>query len=174
MKVDPLFFKKIIRLFSGKKYERNIKVAYEMSDVLFSYTKGMVLVSIFIFTADTIGAYALGIPLPFLLGIIAGITNVIPYLGPVIGGIPIVLFGLSVDIKTGLLALLLAVIVQSIESVFLQPKILGKKTQLKPTSVLVGVLIFSSIFGIVGFVIATPSMALIGILLRHSKYDVRL
>ena len=78
MKVDPLFFKKIIRLFSGKKYERNIKVAYEMSDVLFSYTKGMVLVSIFIFTADTIGAYALGIPLPFLLGIIAGITNVIP------------------------------------------------------------------------------------------------
>ena len=98
----------------------------------------------------------------------------VPYLGPVLGGIPIVLFGFSVDVKTGLLAFVLAVVVQSIESVFLQPKILGKKTNLKPTSVLVGVLIFSSVFGLVGFVIATPSMAMIRILLKHSKYDIRL
>ncbi|MBL0701718.1 MAG: AI-2E family transporter [Spiroplasma sp.] len=170
----PKFYIHTLKLLSGKQYEKNLMVSKEISYVLFEYIKGVSIICTFIFLFTTTTTFFLGIPLPLLLGVIAGLLNMIPYLGPFLGGVPIFLFALSVDVKTAVLAVILIVIIQSIESLFLQPTILSKKTKMKPTSILIGIMIFSSLFGLVGMIISTPVIASINVLLKNSKYDVTL
>ena len=102
-----------------------------------------------------------GLRAPLLFGLFCGITNVIPYAGPYIGGAPAVIVGFSRGPVVGVLTLISIIIIQFLEGNFLQPVIMSKTTKLHPVTIIVGLLIFGHFFGIVGMVISTPLIAVL-------------
>lgn len=146
----------------------------EANHYLFSYVKGTMLVSLLIFSLNSIAFVIVGLKSPLLFGLICGITNIIPYLGPYLGGIPAVIVGFTQGIPTGLLTLLVIVISQTIEGNFIQPMVMSKSMKLHPVTIVVGLLIMGYFFGIVGMIVSTPVIAILKSLLVFfdKKYTI--
>ena len=101
-----------------------------------------------------------------VFGLFCAITNIIPYVGPYIGGVPAVIVGLSISPMTGLFALIAVVIAQLLESYFLQPVVMGKTMKLHPVTIMIGLLIFGHFFGIIGMILATPVISILKTILQ--------
>ena len=127
-----------------------------------------------VFVVTSLGFMLVGLKGALLFGLFCGITNVIPYAGPYIGGAPAVIVGFSQGPLTGLLTLLVVFIVQFLEGNLLQPVIMSKTTKLHPVTIMVGLLIFGHFFGIVGMVLSTPIIAAIKIIMIYfiEKYEL--
>ena len=135
---------------------------------------GTLLVALMVFICDTIGFAMVGLNAPLLFGIFCGLTDLIPYIGPYIGGAAAVIVGFSQGSFTGIAVLIICVIVQLVENYILQPIVMSKTTQLHPVTIIVGLLVFAYYFGIVGMIIATPCIALLKVIFRFivKKYDL--
>ena len=121
---------------------------------------GTLLVATMVFICDSIGFWIVGLQAPLLFGLLCGITDIIPYVGPYIGGAVAVIIGFAQSPLTGFLTLIVAIIVQLIENNILQPIIMSKTMKLHPVTIIVGLLIFEHFFGIIGMILATPCIAL--------------
>ena len=146
----------------------------KIDDALRSFVTGSILDCTFIFIISSIGLYFAGLKAPLLFGLFCGITNIIPYAGPYIGGIPAVLVGFSQGITTGILTLIVLCVIQFLEGNFLQPVILSKTTKLHPVTIILGLLIFGNLWGILGMIISTPLLAALKAikLFFDEKYDI--
>lgn len=127
-----------------------------------------------VFVVTSLGFMLVGLKGAVLFGLFCGITNIIPYAGPYIGGAPAVIVGFSQGPVTGLLTLLVVFVVQFLEGNLLQPVIMSKTTKLHPVTIMVGLLIFGHFFGIVGMVLSTPLIAAIKIIVIYfiEKYEL--
>ena len=134
---------------------------YTMNTTLFSYVRGILTVAFFVFIADYIGFLLLGVKAPLLFAAFCGVTDIIPYAGPYIGGIPVAILSLTQSTTTGVLVIIYIVMVQLLESMVLQPIIMSKTMKLHPVTILIGLLIFGHFFGVIGMIFATPFIALI-------------
>ncbi len=121
---------------------------------------GTLMVATMVFICDSIGFWIVGLQAPLLFGLLCGITDIIPYVGPYIGGAVAVIIGFAQSPLTGFLTLIVAIIVQLIENNILQPIIMSKTMKLHPVTIIVGLLIFEHFFGIIGMILATPCIAL--------------
>ena len=133
----------------------------KMNSILRNFVKGSLIDSFIVFIVSSIGFLLVGLKSPFLFGLFCGITNVIPYAGPYIGGAPAILIGLSQGSTVGILTLVVIVVVQTIEGNFLQPIIMSKTTKLHPVTIMLGLLLFGYFFGIIGMFISTPIIGVI-------------
>ena len=146
--------------FIPKKF-RNTTIALldEVNGSLRSYVKGAILDCSLIFVLSSLAFWAVGLQAPMLFGLFCGLTNIIPYAGPYIGGAPAVIVGLTQSPTIGILSLVVIVIIQFLEGNFLQPLIMSKTTKLHPVTIMLGLLVFGYFFGIVGMLISTPVIA---------------
>lgn len=131
----------------------------QINETLVGYVQGTLFVSLAIFIASYIGFLIIGVEAPLLFAAFCGITNIIPYIGPFIGGVPVALVALSQSTPTGVLIIIYMVGIQWLESMILQPIIMSKAMKLHPVTILIGLLIFGHFFGIIGMIIATPIIA---------------
>lgn len=151
--------------FVPKKFKNDVKgITTSMNSSVRSYVIGVFLLATLIFIVCSIGFSIVGIKAPILFGFICGITDLIPYIGPWIGGAIAVLVGFSSGIDTGLFTLLVVFVAQMLESYVLQPVIMSKVTKLHPVTIIVGLLVFEHFFGIIGMIIATPVIACLKII----------
>ncbi len=136
---------------------------------------GTLIVASFVFVFSSFGFLALGIDNPFVYGLICGITDLIPYIGPYIGGIPAVLVGFSISKNIGILTIVLLVITQSLENYILQPIVMSKQTKLNPLVIILGLLLFGELFGIIGLLVATPILTLLKVIIIFikTKYQMK-
>jgi len=108
-----------------------------------------------------------------VFGVILMTTNLIPYVGPFLGGVPVILIVALNDTTPNYWVTwsmgLLILFVQSLESLFLQPYVMGKQTKLHPVTILLGLAVFGSLFGLVGFLISTPIISTGRGLIRYYK-----
>lgn len=128
----------------------------EVNSSLRRFVQGAFADSTLIFVVSSIGLWICGLRAPLLFGLFCGITNVIPYAGPYIGGVPAVIVGFSQSPTIGICVLITIVIIQFLEGNFLQPLIMSKTTKLHPVTIILGLLVFGHFFGIFGMVISTP------------------
>ncbi len=135
---------------------------------------GTLLVSTIVFVITSIGFTIVGLEAPLLFGLFCGITNLIPYIGPYIGGGAAAIVGFTQSVALGIAIIVIALIVQLLESTILQPMVMSKTMKLHPVTIIIGLLIFGYFFGIVGMILATPCMALIKVLIRFFtlKYNL--
>ncbi len=135
---------------------------------------GTLLVAIMVFVCDSIGFAIVGLQAPVLFGLFCGITDLIPYVGPYIGGAVAVLIGFSQSTFIGVMTLIICVVVQCVENFILQPIVMSKTMKLHPVTIIIGLLLFSHFFGILGMILATPCIALLKVIWEfiQSKYDV--
>lgn len=145
-----------------KKYQKDTReLGNEINNSLRKFINGALIDAFFVFVITSIAFAIVGLRAPLLFGLFCGITNVIPYAGPYIGGIPAVIVGLAKGPITGILTLVSIVVIQFLEGNFLQPVIMSKTTKLHPVTIIVGLLIFGHFFGIIGMVISTPLIAVL-------------
>src|SRR5574344_636782 len=138
------------------------------------YVQGALIDCTLVFVVTSIGLWAVGLNAPLLFGLFCGITNIIPYAGPYIGGAPAVIVAFSQNPIIGVLTLLVIVLIQFIEGNFLQPLIMSKITKLHPVTIMLGLLIFGYLWGIIGMLISTPLISVIKVIIDYldEKYDI--
>lgn len=118
------------------------------------YFFGMLIDSVLIFVISIIGFSIIGVEYTLVIALFISITNLIPIIGPYIGGIPALIIGFSVSPSMGVSALIVVVIVQIIESNFLQPIILKNIISLHPLEGILGISLFGALFGIIGMILS--------------------
>ena len=141
----------------------------DIDKVLGGFIKGQITVAAFVGILTGIGCFFIGVPYALTIGLVAGITNIIPYFGPWLGGIlPVVLAFMERPLMA-LWVVILILVIQQIESAFLSPQIMSHSVGLHPLLVMFSVLFFGSMFGILGMIIGVPLMGVLKILLGYVK-----
>lgn len=133
------------------------------------YFLGMLIDSIIIFIISLIGLTIIDLDYALVLSIFIALTNLIPIIGPYIGGIPAVIVGFSASFTIGLSALIVVILTQLIESNFVQPLILKNVISLHPLEGILGISLFGALFGIIGMILSP--ILIVGIKLLFSPYD---
>lgn len=167
--IDPETYKQGIGLLFTKKRADRVNEALETSgNALWNWLSGQFIAMAFVGIVVTIGLMIIGVPLPFVLGIIAGLSEFIPIIGPWIGAVPGILLALSVDGQTALYTAILYLVVQQLESNIMTPLIQQHMVHIPPAIVILSVVAFGLVFGIAGVILATPlaviAMVLVGML----------
>ncbi len=151
-----------------------ITLTDRLNKTLKSYVQGTLLIMLLLFIFQSITLAIAGLSSPMLFGMFCAVTNVLPYIGPYIGGIPAIIVGFTISPATGIFTLLAVVIAQFLESYFLNPIVMSKTMKLHPVTIMIGLLIFGHFFGILGMVLATPIISCIKIIFNffNEKYEI--
>lgn len=162
-KVHPILIKAI------PSRKRIALTAYltDLNNLLGRFVKGMLLDSLILGTIATTAFFIVGVNNALLFGLFITLTNMIQYIGPFIGGIPVVIVAFIQDFQLGLIVAFIVIAVQLLESLFLQPLIVGNAIKVNPVVTLGGILLFSALFGFVGALLATPIIILLKITFIH-------
>jgi len=134
------------------------KLLIKINNLLRGYVKGTVMSSFIIFILSTIVFYIVGIKEALLFGIICGITDIIPIIGPYIGAVLPIIVSFTKGISYGIVVSILLLIIQTIEGNILQPVIMSKSVNIHPVTTIVSLLVFGHFLGIIGMVIAVPTV----------------
>ncbi|MSQ06101.1 MAG: AI-2E family transporter [Dehalococcoidia bacterium] len=136
-------------------------------DVVGAHMRSQLLLGLVVGTVMGVGLYFLGVPYSLLLGVVAGITELIPILGPWLGGAVGILVTLATAPDKVLWVLLLYLAVQQVESLLLVPRIQGHALRLHPMLIMLIVVVASQLAGIWGIIIGPPLVAVVRDLVRY-------
>ena len=166
--------KKIFNYIPIKNKEGFDYIIGKLNIAFRSFVQGTLFISLIIMILSSIFYGIIGLPSALLFGLICGITNIIPYIGPWIGGAICVIVGLTVSPLTGILAGVVAFAIQQVDGMILQPLIMSKTMKLHPVTIMIGLLVFGYLFGILGMIFATPIMASVKIIASYynEKYNL--
>lgn len=159
----------IKKILLKKNYQILYKTISEINTMLLSYIKGYLLVILILFSASSIAMKILDIKYAFIFGLIIGLTDIIPFIGPYIGGSIPVIYTLSTDNSKTIYLIITIVLIQIIESNILTPNIQSHQVNVHPILILLGLTIFGSLFGFIGMIIATPLVSSIKIVYTNFK-----
>ena len=125
-------------------------------------------------TIVTVGLLVIGFPYPFILGFVAGITNILPYIGPVIGFVPAFLVALmSQDPNISMLGMSIIFIAANlIDMVLVFPLLVSKVVNLNPIIVVVSVIVGGQVGGVVGMIVIIPFIAFFKLLFEEIYKDL--
>lgn len=167
-----LIKKTVVQTFPLSWQGEILGIGREVNSALSGFVRGQLLICLFVGLGLTFGLFLLGVPYSLVIGLVAGITNIIPYFGPVVGALPAVLAAATISATHILYVLLLFVVVNQFEAVILAPLILEERVGLHPIIVIFAVLSGGALFGIIGTLIAVPIAAIIKVLFLYcrSKY----
>lgn len=157
-------------LFGKEKTKGVITVVNTLEVKLGSWARGQLLLMLLIGMLSYIGFIVLGIPYALPLAMLAGIFEIIPYIGPILASIPAIILGFSISPFLGFAAVGLAVLIQQLENYVFVPKITEKSTGVSPIITLLSLAIGFRLAGIVGMIISIPIVIIIQTLVQY-KYS---
>ena len=161
--------KKIIyALFKRERANRIIRVASLSNRTFTGFVSGKLIDSLLIGIICFVALTAMRMPYALLISVIIGVTNIIPFFGPVIGAVPSVLIVLLVDPRKALLLLIFIVALQQFDGNILGPRILGDSTGLPNFWVMFAIIVGGGLFSFTGMLVSVPVFAVIYALLRES------
>ena len=128
---------------------------------------GNIAISIICGTIYGLAAWALDLPFPLALALIAGLLDLVPMVGATVAGVILVLVALSVGMTEAVIMLAIVLVYQQFENYVLQPTILGRAADISGFFVIASVIVFGTLLGVVGAIIAVPIVASIQIVVRE-------
>ena len=162
-----------LRRLIPRHYEKTtLGIVGECHNVLGAFVKGQFLVMFLLGVVYAVGLQLIGLEGGLIIGMVAGLASIIPYLGFGVGIIAAViatLFQFGIDWTHLALVIIVFMIGQAIEGYILQPFLLGDKIGLSPVAVVFAVLAGAQLAGFLGMLIALPVAAVIVVLLRHAR-----
>lgn len=162
--------KYLLKLLPPSMRDDTAHVLHEADHQISSYIQGQILVAICIGIMVTIGFLIIGLDYAVVLGALAMLTSVVPYLGPIIAITPAVIIAV---VSAPIMLLKLAVvwtIVQFVEGKFISPQIMGKSLHIHPITIIFVLLTAGSMFGVPGVILGIPSYAIIKVFVTHLFY----
>ncbi len=156
-KIQRTFFELIPNRFKERAIERIEK----MDDILSSFIRGQAIVVLILAVLYSLGLSLIGLPFAVLIGVFAGLGDIIPYFGTVVGFIVSLIVGFTSFESTEKLLLIVLVfaVVKGSENWYFYPKIVGKEVGLHFVWVLLAIIIFGKFFGFWGLLVAIPTAA---------------
>ncbi|MEX2557445.1 MAG: AI-2E family transporter [Actinomycetota bacterium] len=151
-------------------------LAENIGNVLGSFFRGQLLVALFVGIASAVGLTVIGIPFAAVVGLIAGVFNLVPLIGPFIGAIPAVILALLSDQPIDALwAGLWLLTVQQVDNHIISPNVMARTVKLHPITVMLALLAAGSLFGLFGMLLIVPGVATVKMLAGHfwNKRSVR-
>ena len=141
-----------------------MQVFHEVQHVLSRYIRGQILMSCIIATLTFIGMWALGVPYPMVIGVLAAITEWVPIVGPIVGAIPAILLGATIDLGLAVKVLVFYVIIQQIDSHLIMPQVMGAVISIHPVVIVIALLVGGTLFGVAGMILTVPVTAVLQII----------
>jgi len=163
---------KRIQLMIPRRLEpKVVQVTTECDEVLGAFVKGQLVVMLLLGTVYAVGLQLIGIEVGLIIGLVAGLASIIPYLGFAVGLVAAIVasllqYGLN-WVNLGLVGVVFMV-GQVVEGYILQPFLLGDKIGLSPVAVIFAVMAGAQLFGFVGMLLALPMAAVLVVLCRHA------
>jgi len=154
---------RVVDVFFSEKRGANLKeFGHDVSTVFSGYIGGQVTDAVIMATLISISFSVVKIPYAILIGVISGFSNLIPYIGAVVA----LMLSIGVGLLSGtpikaLYAVIIVLVLQQVDSIFIVPKVVGKSVELHPALVILSLAVFGGLFGILGMVVAVPCGALI-------------
>lgn len=156
----------VFAIFPVKKALALVEFGKEVDDIFSRYLIGKLMDSTIIGILCYIGLSFIKAPYPMLLGVLVGLTNMIPYFGPFIGMVPATLITLFYSPIKALWVLIFVFLLQQFDGLYLGPKILGEKVGIGPFWIISAIIIGGGTFGVMGMLLAVPIVAVIKMLLE--------
>jgi predicted PurR-regulated permease PerM len=148
-----------------RKHRRTVRDTWELIDAkLGAYVRGTLVLVAFVATVLSLAFWAIGVPFWLLLGVFAGVVEIVPVIGPLLAGVLAVGVGLTASWQVGLYAGIAVLVVRQFEDYVVIPRVMGHVTGLSPLLVLVSVSAIGLLFGGFYVLLATPFVALIATL----------
>lgn len=143
-------------------------LGHEVNAVVGGFVRGQLLVALIVGIAMSLGFLAIDLPFWLIIGLLSGILNVIPFVGPWVGGLLGGLAGLSSgDPSKALWAGLIAIVVQQLDNHVVSPLVMRVTVRLHPVVVIVALLAGGQLAGLLGVLLAVPTVAVLKVLMGH-------
>ena len=166
--LDAAAFRRVLRRLVPNDYRTDFdQIWRKVRKMLYAYVRGQLIVAGLIGILSGIACLVLGLPDAIALGMLAGVTALIPYLGPFIGAIPAILVGLAASPVKALLIAAIYFLISNVILNFVYPKVMGDAVRLSPILVIVAFIAGFSWAGILGMFVAVPIAATLRILFDH-------
>ncbi|MGB9779486.1 MAG: AI-2E family transporter [Caldanaerobacter sp.] len=161
LKDKGVFLKEFENLIPPIYRDRFFILLFKVDRILSKYLRAQVYLSIFVGALTGLGLALVKVRYAFLLGVIAGILNIIPYIGPILSIVPAVAIGFMDSIFKGLWAFAICLFIQQVENVFVTPKVMGDSVGLHPVTVIFVLILGEEFFGIWGLLFSVPVAAIL-------------
>ncbi len=159
----------LLSLFPERMQPNVDTIFADMGRSLGGYVRGVLIAMLLIGVFTGLGLGVLGVPYALLLGVLAGLTECIPYLGPWLSGaVAVVVALVTVDPLKALEVAILFLLIQQLEGNLVQPLVMSRSVHLDPLLVLIAILVGSELLGLIGAVLAVPFAALLQSLVTHA------
>lgn len=167
--VERASIKRVILRTVPVRRARDVNTVWmEVEEKLGGWVRGELLLMLAIGVMATVGYFLLGLPNPILLGVAAGLFEIIPMIGPFLAFAPAVLVALAAIDPTRALAVMgYALVIQQIESNILVPRVMGRTVGVSSLTVLLGILVGGALAGLPGAFLAVPLAAALQVILAH-------
>lgn len=163
----PMIKRVIFSFIKEERRPRGRTLWDSVEQKLGSWVRGQLVLMLFIFAMDLIGYMVMGLKFAFALAVFAAIAELVPLVGPYIGGAPAILIALTQSPTLAILVAVYIVIIQLVEGNILVPRIMEKAVGVSPLTVIVGILIGSTLYGILGALLAVPIAAAIQVIFNN-------
>jgi len=169
----PIIKDGFLRLFPRAHQRRVETVLQHIGQKFGGWLRGQLFLGFVIGVTAGLGTWRLGLPYPFLLGLAAGITELIPMVGPVLGAIPAVLVALFGPTWRLLAVILLFTVIQQVENNLLVPRVMKQAVGLSPLLTIVAIMIGAQLMGILGALLAVPIAAALQVMVGEIVRTLR-
>lgn len=153
-------------LLSSKRREIFRETFYLIEERISRYLTGVGLLSLIVGGLALIGYLIIGLPNALVLAVFAGMMEAVPVIGPALGAVPAVLVALSISPGAAIAVIVLSILIQAAENVWIFPRVMGSSMGVPPFVTLIAMVAFSTLFGIPGAFIAIPIAAVFQVLLE--------
>ncbi|BCB04931.1 AI-2E family transporter [Bacillus sp. KH172YL63] len=153
-----------------KKWRKSaISFSRDVDESLGGYIRGQLLVCLIIGGLSAGTLWLIGMKYPLILGLIIGVTNVIPYFGPIIGAVPAVLVASTISLDMVMYVVIMVVVLQFLEGNILSPLIVGKSLHMHPLFIMAALILGGEVGGVIGMIVAVPILAVVKVAILHGR-----
>jgi predicted PurR-regulated permease PerM len=167
--------KTFVEKIPNKYFEMTLNLIDKVGKELLSYLRGLILECSIVGILSMIGFMVIGVPYAIIIGVITGIANIVPYVGPIAGGGIALLASLTVagNFQLAVPIVILLVIVRLIDDLLLQPLCFGKSLDMHPVAVVLTLIIGHQLMGISGMVISIPIATILRVSANETYWGLK-
>ncbi|PWF99904.1 AI-2E family transporter [Levilactobacillus bambusae] len=175
LKDGPKFEPSLRKFMPSARQNQIIELLNKMSETISHYIGGQVIECLFVGTFTAIGYMLIGQKYALLLGVFAGVCNIIPYVGPYLGIAPSLLVAMTSGTTMIIEVIVVVVIVQQVDGNLIYPNIIGRSLQIHPLTIIVLLLAAGNIAGLAGMILAIPLYAVVKTVVQYGYniYEVQ-
>ncbi len=164
----PQLQRSAVRLLPARLRVESVFLANKLSGAVGGFVRGQLVVALIVGLLSSVGLWIIRLPFWLVIGVLAGLLNLVPFLGPFAGGALAVMVALTTrDVGTALWAAAVMVVVQQIDNHFISPSVLRATVRLHPATIMLALLAGATLGGLLGVLVAVPVVASLKLLVVH-------